>query len=119
MKPNIIMVFAFHNMGGMWLRGPATQDESLDPKDVALYDYLGENAEKMTPGYRYMPSWQLYPTFGDFGEFTYNLLGAYSFIGELFHEQPGILPERYHQAIGRSQRHQPGADEIQRSPRSG
>ena len=83
-KPNIIMVFAFHNMGGMWLRGPATQDESLDPKDVALYDYLGENAEKMTPGYRYMPSWQLYPTFGDFGEFTYNLLGAYSFIGELF-----------------------------------
>ena len=31
-----------------------------------------------------MPSWQLYPTFGDFGEFTYNLLGAYSFIGELF-----------------------------------
>lgn len=83
-KPNIIMVFAFHNMGGMWLRGPATQDESLDPKDVTLYDYLGENAEKMTPGYRYMPSWQLYPTFGDFGEFTYNLLGAYSFIGELF-----------------------------------
>lgn len=83
-KPNIIMVFAFHNMGGMWLRGPATQDESLDPRDVALYDYLGENAEKMTPGYRYMPSWQLYPTFGDFGEFTYNLLGAYSFIGELF-----------------------------------
>lgn len=83
-KPNIIMVFAFHNMGGMWLRGPATQDESLDAKDVALYDYLGENAEKMTPGYRYMPSWQLYPTFGDFGEWTYNLLGAYSFIGELF-----------------------------------
>jgi hypothetical protein len=71
-------------MGGMWLRGPATQDESLDPKDVALYDYLGENAEKMTPGYRYMPSWQLYPTFGDFGEFSYNLLGAYSFVGELF-----------------------------------
>ncbi len=83
-RPNIIMVFAFHNMGGMWLRGPATQDESLAPEDVALYDYLGENAEKMTPGYRYMPSWQLYPTFGDFGEFTYNLLGAYSFIGELF-----------------------------------
>ncbi len=83
-RPNIIMVFAFHNMGGMWLRGPATQDESLDPKDVALYDYLGENAEKMTPGYRYMPSWQLYPTFGDFGEWTYNIVGAYSFIGELF-----------------------------------
>ncbi len=83
-RPNIIMVFAFHNTGGMWLRGPASQDETLDPKDLSLYDYLGEHAEKITPGYRYMPSWQLYPTYGDFGEFTYNLLGAYSFIGELF-----------------------------------
>lgn len=83
-KKSIIMVFAFHNSGGMWLRGPASQDETLDAADVALYDYLGENAEKMTPGYRYMPSWQLYPTYGDFGEFTYNLHGAYSFVGELF-----------------------------------
>lgn len=83
-RPNIIMVFMFHNHGGMWLRGPASRDETLDPKDLELYDYLGTNAEKMTPGYRYMPSWQLYPTYGDFGEFTYNILGAYSFVGELF-----------------------------------
>ena len=83
-KTNIIMYFSFHNSGGMWLRGPASKDENLPPRDVQLYDYLGQNAEKMTPGYRYMPSWQLYPTYGDAGEFAYNIVGAYSFVGELF-----------------------------------
>ncbi|MCU4162707.1 M14 family metallopeptidase [Carboxylicivirga caseinilyticus] len=83
-RPNIIMAFMFHNYGGMWLRGPAVKDETLAPVDVKLYDYLGQNAEKMTPGYRYMPSWELYPTTGDYGEFMYNICGAYTFVGELF-----------------------------------
>ncbi len=85
-RPNIIVVYAFHNNGGMYLRGPSTKAEGMmNPADVAVYDVLGKNAEKIVPGYHYMVSWKdLYPTYGDFTDFTYNLAGAYSFVGELF-----------------------------------
>jgi len=85
-RPNIIMVFAFHNNGGMFLRGPGTKSEGpLNRQDIAVYDILGENAEKIVPGYRYLISWKdLYSTYGDFTEFTYNQVGAFSFVGELF-----------------------------------
>ena len=85
-RPNIIMVFAFHNNGGMYLRGPSTKAEGeLNPRDIAVYDVLGRNAEKIVPGYHYMVSWKdLYPTYGDFTDFTDNVLGAYGFVGELF-----------------------------------
>jgi hypothetical protein len=37
------------------------------------------------PGYRYLVSWKdLYATFGDFTDFTDNVIGSYSFVGELF-----------------------------------
>lgn len=85
-RPNIIMVFAFHNTGGMFLRGPGSKEEGpLNRQDIAVYDILGENAEKIVPGYRYLISWKdLYTTYGDFTEFTYNQIGAFSFVGELF-----------------------------------
>ena len=85
-RPNVIVVYAFHNNGGMYLRGPSTKaQEPMNPKDVAVYDVLGQNAEKIVPGYRYMVSWKdLYPTYGDFTDFTDNVVGAYSFVGELF-----------------------------------
>lgn len=85
-RPNIIMVFAFHNTGGMFLRGPGTKARGpLNPNDVAVYDILGQNAEKIVPGYDYLISWKdLYSTYGDFTEFTYNTIGAFSFVGELF-----------------------------------
>jgi len=85
-RPNIIMVFAFHNNGGMFLRGPSTKaEDKFHPGDVAIYDYLGENAEKIVPGYEYLVSWSgLYATYGDFTDFTDNIIGSYSFVGELF-----------------------------------
>ncbi len=84
--PNIIVVFAFHNNGGMYLRGPSVKsEEPMNARDVAVYDVLGQNAEKIVPGYRYMVSWKdLYPTYGDFTDFTDNVLGSYGFVGELF-----------------------------------
>jgi hypothetical protein len=84
--PNIIVVFAFHNSGGMWLRGPSVKaEEPLNPLDIAVYDILGKNAEKIVPGYRYMVSWKdLYPTYGDFTDFTDNIMAAYSLVGELY-----------------------------------
>ncbi len=85
-RPNIIMVWAFHNTGGMFLRGPSFQEAGDFPQgDVAVYDFLGDHMEKIVPGYRYMIVWKdLYATNGDFTDFTDNILGAYSFVGELF-----------------------------------
>ena len=88
-RPNIIMVWAFHNSGGMFLRGPSTKDEGEFPSgDLAVYDYLGENSEMITPGYRYLLVWKdLYSTYGDFTGFTTNIIGSYGFVGELFQSQ--------------------------------
>ncbi|NOY37604.1 MAG: hypothetical protein GXO83_08510 [Chlorobi bacterium] len=85
-RPNIIMVWAFHNNGGMILRGPSTKAEGkLNTSDISVYDYLGKNGEKIVPGYRYLISWKdLYSTYGDFTDFTDNIVGAYSLVGELF-----------------------------------
>jgi len=88
-RPNIIAVYAFHNSGGMYLRGPSVKtEEPMNRSDVAVYDILGQNAEKIVPGYRYLVAWKdLYATYGDFTDFTYNLAGAYSFVGELFQSE--------------------------------
>ena len=85
-RPNILVVFAFHNYGGMYLRGPSTGSEGKLPmQDIKVFDYLGRNAERIVPGYRYLISWKdLYGTYGDFTDFTDNIVGSYSFVGELF-----------------------------------
>jgi hypothetical protein len=85
-RPNIIVVYAFHNSGGMFLRGPGNKlQPPFNQNDIAVYDVLGENAEKIVPGYRYLVSWKdLYPTYGDFSDYTHAIFGAYSFVGELF-----------------------------------
>lgn len=83
-RPNILVNFAFHNSGGMWLRAPAIKEEKVDPRDVAVYDIIGKNAIKMTPGYVYMPAYDLYDTYGDTDSHMFCLEGSYSFVGELF-----------------------------------
>jgi len=85
-KPNIIIGYAFHNSGGMFLRGPGTKGlGKMHPKDIEVMDWLGKNNEKIVPGYRYLVSWKdLYSTYGDFGDFLDNVVGAYTYIGELF-----------------------------------
>ncbi|MDF1574560.1 MAG: M14 family metallopeptidase [Bacteroidales bacterium] len=85
-RPNVIMVWAFHNSGGMFLRGPSTQEEGEFPQgDLRVYDYLGKNSEMITPGYQYLLVWKdLYSTYGDFTGFTTNIIGSYGFVGELY-----------------------------------
>jgi len=85
-RKNILMVWAFHNSGGMFLRGPNHKGaREFDSRDVKVLDYLGKHAEKMVPGYRYLISWKdLYTTWGDFGDYTESVIGAYTFIGELY-----------------------------------
>lgn len=83
-RPNIIVNFAFHNYGGMWLRAPSSKEAKIDPRDVAAYDIIGKNAIRITPGYVYQPSFDLYSTYGDTDSHMFNIEGSYSFVGELF-----------------------------------
>ena len=84
-QPNICVAWAFHNFGGMYLRGPSAKALGEYPKkDIDVYDILGYQAERITPGYRYMLSWKdLYTTYGDFIEWMANVNGVYGFVGEL------------------------------------
>ncbi len=96
-RPNIIMTFAFHNNGGMFLRGPAIKAAGeFPPGDIAVYDYLGKNAEKIVPGYKYLVGWKdLYSTYGDFADFADNIIGSYSFVGELFQVETETFDNTY------------------------
>lgn len=86
-RPNIIVGYAFHNYGGMWLRVPAANTIQVPSSDVAAYDIIGKNAIKITPGYVYHPSYELYPTFGDFTSHLFFRHGIFAFVGELFQRE--------------------------------
>jgi hypothetical protein len=93
-RPNIIVGFSFHNSGGMWLRVPSEKSIRVDPSDIAAYDVIGKNAVKITPGYVYQPSYDLYPTYGDSdGQLFYNY-GIFSFVGELFQSESETYREK-------------------------
>lgn len=82
--PNIIVGYAFHNTGGMWLRAPASNTIKLPSDDVRSFDVIGKEAIKITPDYVYKPSYELYPTYGDFTSHLFFNFGTYGFVGELF-----------------------------------
>jgi len=83
-RTNIGFAFAFHNYGGMWLRGPGSPEGVYDPDDIVVFDWLGQHGERTVPGYRYLISHKdLYPTFGDFDEFMYKALGVLAYTGEI------------------------------------
>ncbi len=88
-KTNICVGWSFHNNGGMYLRGPARKGLGEYPsQDVAVYDYIGKQAERITPGYRYLLSWRdLYTTYGDSVEWMVRYLGAYAYCGEVFQSE--------------------------------
>jgi len=93
-RSNIIVSFSFHNSGGMWLRVPSEKSIRVDPSDIAAYDVIGKNAIKITPGYVYMPAYDLYPTYGDTdAQFFYNF-GIFSFVGELFQNESETYREK-------------------------
>lgn len=92
-RPNIIIGFAFHNSGGLWLRVPSNKSIIIDQTDIAAYDVIGKEAVKITPGYVYQPSYDLYDTYGDFDSQLYFLSGAFSFVGELFKREQETYTE--------------------------
>jgi len=85
-RKNILVAWAFHNSGGMILRGPTSKSaQEYDRRDLEVFDYLGKEGEKIVPGYNYLVSWKdLYTTWGDFGDFTDDVVGAFTLVGELF-----------------------------------
>jgi hypothetical protein len=96
-RPNIIIGYAFHNYGGMWLRAPADESTRIPASDIAAFDVVGKEAVKITPGYVYHASHELYPTFGDFTTHLYFAHGILGFVGELFmrdHETYAVKSEK-------------------------
>ena len=88
-QPNLGAVQSFHNSGGMILRGPGAEVFGEYPRgDLAVYDELGKDGEKMLPFYRYMIIWKdLYSVFGGFVNWTYEGLGIMSFTNELWADE--------------------------------
>ncbi len=84
--PNIAGVQAYHNAGGMILRGPGQKYVGEYPReDLAVYDHIGKKGEKILPFYRYMTLWKdLYPVHGGFVTWTAESLGIISFTNELW-----------------------------------
>jgi hypothetical protein len=84
--PNIAGVQAYHNSGGMILRGPGAEAlGEYPPSDVRFYDELGKNGERMLPFYRYIVIWSgLYTVHGGFIDWTSDGLGMISFSNELW-----------------------------------
>lgn len=85
-KPNICFNFAFHNSGGLIVRGPGSKLAGNYPQsDVKVYDFFGHEGEKILPNYKYIiGGMDMYTTHGDFDEFMFSNLGIYGFVGELF-----------------------------------
>lgn len=85
-KPNICIGWSFHNFGGMYLRGPSRKGLGEYPaQDVAVLDFIGKQAERIMPGYRYLVSWKdLYTTYGDSIEWLTHIMGAYAYVPEVF-----------------------------------
>ena len=85
-RPNISGAQAYHNSGGMILRGPGAESAGEYPSsDTRFYDELGQNGERMLPFYRYIVIWSgLYTVRGGFIDFTNDGLGIPSFSNELW-----------------------------------
>lgn len=113
-RPNIIVVWAFHNSGGMYLRGPSTKAGGEFPAgDLRAYDYIGQNSEKITPGYRYLVIWKdLYSTYGDSNEWANHMLGCYSLVGELFQSETETYALNKDQVSPGERTRQEGADDA-------
>lgn len=88
-RTNICLGWSFHNFGGMFLRGPSRKGlGEYPPQDVAVYDFIGKQAERIMPGYKYLISWRdLYTTYGDSVEWMTKILGAYAYVAEVYQVQ--------------------------------
>jgi hypothetical protein len=86
-KPHLAAAQAYHNAGGMILRGPgaASRDKEYPAADVAVYDRIQAVGAKMLPGYRPMVIHRdLYTVHGGLVNWFAEGLGVISFTNELW-----------------------------------
>ena len=84
--PNVAGLQAYHNNGGMILRGPGAEATGEYPAaDVRAYDEIGRNGERILPFYRYIIIWSgLYTVHGGTIDYSNDALGIMSFSNELW-----------------------------------
>ncbi len=86
-RPNIAAGQAYHNAGGMILRGPgaATRESEYPQADRAVYESIATTGEALLPGYKSMVIHSdLYPVRGGFVNWLAESLGIVSFTNELW-----------------------------------
>ena len=108
--PNIGAVQSYHNNGQMILRGPGSKlQPKYPPSDIRAYDLIGDEGEKLLPGYDYYVTWKdLYTVYGDTTDHFYNIHGA---------DRADQRALRRARRLRRRRRGQPaGGDEVQRPP---
>ena len=84
--PNIAGAQSYHNSGGLIVRGPGQKsDDSYDPADVRVYDFLGKLGAEMLPGYQYVVlERDMYPVWGGELDWFYGVYGIFTFTNELW-----------------------------------
>jgi len=83
--PNIAAAQTYHNNGGMILRGPGTEQDSVRAADLRVMDEIGERGELILPGYRYINIVDdLYTTWGNELDWFYGGRGIITFSNELW-----------------------------------
>ncbi|MEJ2547966.1 MAG: M14 family metallopeptidase [Gemmatimonadota bacterium] len=83
--PNIAAAQTYHNNGGMILRGPGTESDTVQAADLRVMDEIGEKGEMILPGYRYISIWEdLYTTWGNELDWFYGGRGIITFSNELW-----------------------------------
>ena len=88
--PNIAGVQAFHNAAGMILRGPGhpSRQGEYPGGDEQVVAEIGRVGERMIPFYRNLVIHKdLYSVHGGFINWTYEILGIYSFTNELWNNE--------------------------------
>ncbi len=107
--PNIAGVQAFHNNGGMILRGPGhpSRQDEYPGSDDQIASEIGVAGEKMLPYYKSIVIHKdLYPVRGGFIGWTYEHLGIFSFTNELYNSGQllGELEQAGKPGSGRSEK---------------
>ena len=83
--PRIAGAQSYHNSGGMILRGPGVTTDEYPRQDIAVYDRLAAQGQRMLPGYKYLvTATGLYEVFGGELEWMHQRLGIFCFTNELF-----------------------------------
>ncbi|MFU8829764.1 MAG: M14 family metallopeptidase [Phycisphaerales bacterium] len=86
-RPNIGSAQAYHNTGGMILRGPGTPERAnmYPAEDLRVYNALARTGEEMIPYYRYLIIHEdLYTVHGGFVNWVAETLGIISYTNELW-----------------------------------